>query len=159
MVLGTPCKAALASWTIVWATGLLPTPTAAFLSRSKSRSLCDQPTLSCDVKSAPSSCPRVSCFKLLATDDDNNNANNKKAKGVYVRPSGAIERGSGFFVPGLEGPKVRVLFGIVLLALTAINHSLGSSSITNSIRATGTVGASGPPSQVIAKNPRKAPIM
>ncbi|CAJ1945121.1 unnamed protein product [Cylindrotheca closterium] len=46
----------------------------------------------------------------------------KKSKGVYVRPSGAIEKGSGFFVPGLEGPKVRVVFGSVLLILTAINH-------------------------------------
>lgn len=45
-----------------------------------------------------------------------------KSKGVYVRPSGAIEKGSGFFVPGLEGPKVRVVVGIVLLGLTAVNH-------------------------------------
>jgi hypothetical protein len=47
-----------------------------------------------------------------------------KAEGVYVRPSGAIERGSGFFVPGLEGPKVRLVVGGVLLSLTAINHML-----------------------------------
>lgn len=50
----------------------------------------------------------------------------RKAQGVYVRPSGAIERGSGFFVPGLEGPKVRVLFGGILLVLTAINHWVAS---------------------------------
>ena len=50
-----------------------------------------------------------------------------RKEGVYVRPSGAIERGSGFFVPGLEGSKVRVLFGIVLLAATALNHVLSSS--------------------------------
>ena len=37
-----------------------------------------------------------------------------KKEGVYVRPSAAIERGSGFFVPGLEGPKVRLASGIVL---------------------------------------------
>jgi hypothetical protein len=47
-----------------------------------------------------------------------------KTKGVYVRPSGAIERGSGFFVPGLEGPRVRFVFGGLLLALTALNHVL-----------------------------------
>jgi hypothetical protein len=52
----------------------------------------------------------------------------EKLKGVYVRPSGAIERGSGFFVPGLEGPRVRLLFGIVLLGLTGINHVLAASS-------------------------------
>lgn len=46
----------------------------------------------------------------------------KKQRGVYVRPSGAIERGSGFFVPGLEGPKVRVVGGSVLLALIGVNH-------------------------------------
>lgn len=38
-----------------------------------------------------------------------------KKEGVYVRPSAAIERGSGFFVPGLEGAKVRLASGIVLL--------------------------------------------
>jgi hypothetical protein len=48
--------------------------------------------------------------------------NIQKQKGVYVRPSGAIERGSGFFVPGLEGPRVRLVFGGVLLILSAINH-------------------------------------
>jgi hypothetical protein len=48
--------------------------------------------------------------------------NNQKQKGVYVRPSGAIERGSGFFVPGLEGPRVRLVFGGVLLILSAVNH-------------------------------------
>lgn len=45
-----------------------------------------------------------------------------RTKGVYVRPSGAIEKGSGFFFPGLEGPRVRVLFGSVLLVFTAVNH-------------------------------------
>ena len=53
-------------------------------------------------------------------------AEKEKAKGVYVRPSGAIERGSGFFVPGLEGPRVRLLFGLVLLGLMAINHVLAA---------------------------------
>ena len=45
-----------------------------------------------------------------------------RSKGVYVRPSGAIERGSGFFVPGLEGPRVRLVVGMVLLSLTFVNH-------------------------------------
>jgi hypothetical protein len=48
----------------------------------------------------------------------------KRAKGVYVRPSGAIERGSGFFVPGLEGPKVRLVIGLILLIATGVNHLL-----------------------------------
>ncbi|KAL7581797.1 hypothetical protein ACA910_022325 [Epithemia clementina (nom. ined.)] len=47
--------------------------------------------------------------------------------GVYVRPSAAIERGSGFFVPGLEGPKVKVVVASVLLIATALNHALSPS--------------------------------
>lgn len=58
----------------------------------------------------------------LFAGDGNSKPN--KAKGVYVRPSGAIEKGSGFFVPGLEGPKVRLVIGIVLLVATAVNHFL-----------------------------------
>ena len=54
----------------------------------------------------------------------------KTTQGVYVRPSGAIERGSGFFVPGLEGPRVRFVVGTVLLLLTAINHFLLPSATT-----------------------------
>lgn len=48
----------------------------------------------------------------------------KDSKGVYARPSAAIERGSGFFIPGLEGPRVRLLFGLTVLILTAVNHAL-----------------------------------
>lgn len=50
------------------------------------------------------------------------NAESEKRKGVYVRPSGAIERGSGFFFPGLEGPRVRFVVGSVLLVLTGVNQ-------------------------------------
>ncbi|KAG7357956.1 hypothetical protein IV203_014543 [Nitzschia inconspicua] len=58
------------------------------------------------------------------TSNINKTKKKKKTQGVYVRPSGAIERGSGFFVPGLEGPRVRLVFGTVLIVLTAINHVL-----------------------------------
>jgi hypothetical protein len=51
----------------------------------------------------------------------------QRQRGVYARPSAAIERGSGFFVPGLEGPRVRLLVGAVLLAATAVNHVVLSS--------------------------------
>jgi hypothetical protein len=53
---------------------------------------------------------------LLYAERDN------KTKGVYVRPSGAIERGSGFFFPGLEGPRVRLVVGSILLLLTGVNQ-------------------------------------
>lgn len=61
---------------------------------------------------------------LLAQTSDDKSSPSTKTKGVYVRPSGAIERGSGFFFPGLEGPRVRLLFGGILLFLTALNHVL-----------------------------------
>lgn len=46
----------------------------------------------------------------------------KQAKGFYLRPSAAIERGGGFFVPGLEGSKLRIAGGGFLLALVCLNH-------------------------------------
>ena len=39
-----------------------------------------------------------------------------------VRPSRAIERGGGFYVPGLEGGKVRIAFALFLLALLGANY-------------------------------------
>lgn len=51
-----------------------------------------------------------------------------RKEGVYTRPSAAIERGSGFFIPGLEGPKIRVAVGIVLLAATAANHVVATTT-------------------------------
>ncbi len=56
-----------------------------------------------------------------------------KVKGVYSRPSAAIERGSGFFVPGLEGSKVRVLFGMLVLVLNYVNHIFSSGANVNEI--------------------------
>jgi hypothetical protein len=69
---------------------------------------------------------------FLSLSNQNGNLENKterktkkkKPSGVYVRPSGAIERGSGFFVPGLEGSRVRLVIGTVLLGLTSFNHVL-----------------------------------
>ena len=63
------------------------------------------------------------------------NESNKK-KGVYSRPSAAIERGSGFFIPGLEGGRVRVAFGILVgianqfLSATTANSEYYTTSIT-----------------------------
>lgn len=48
-------------------------------------------------------------------------------KGLYRRPSKAVEQGGGFFIPGLEDGKIRVLSGVVLISLVAINHN-GESS-------------------------------
>ncbi len=111
---------------LVVASCIIDSPTAAFLQRiscsnSNARNLAPVSKILLP-RSPPTSV-------LYATDGKNNN----KSKGVYVRPSGAIERGSGFFVPGLEGPRVRVLFGTILLTLTALNHSLVISSSSLSL--------------------------
>jgi Cofactor assembly of complex C subunit B, CCB2/CCB4 len=58
-------------------------------------------------------------FILKLADDGREN---RRRSGVYVRPSAAIERGSGFFVPGLEGFKVRILVGSVVILFTIFNH-------------------------------------
>jgi hypothetical protein len=75
--------------------------------------------------------PYYKIGKVLASTNSDNpgptKKNKKKTQGVYVRPSGAIERGSGFFVPGLEGPRVRLVFGTALVILTGVNHVLMSS--------------------------------
>eukprot|EP00527_Entomoneis_sp_CCMP2396_P005006 CAMPEP_0198144408 /NCGR_PEP_ID=MMETSP1443-20131203/15495_1 /TAXON_ID=186043 /ORGANISM="Entomoneis sp., Strain CCMP2396" /LENGTH=278 /DNA_ID=CAMNT_0043807795 /DNA_START=13 /DNA_END=846 /DNA_ORIENTATION=- len=69
---------------------------------------------------------------LCATSpDDQSKKKIGRKEGVYVRPSAAIERGSGFFIPGLEGPKVRLAGGTVLLVLLAVNHFLSSSIISS----------------------------
>ena len=47
-----------------------------------------------------------------------------RERGIYSRPSAAIERGSGFFVPGLEGSRIRFIFGITILVADAANHML-----------------------------------
>lgn len=59
-----------------------------------------------------------------------------KSKGVYSRPSAAIEKGSGFYVPGLEGSRVRGLFGLVILILTAVNYFSLTGSDTNEVVST-----------------------
>ena len=66
---------------------------------------------------------------LSATPDDNKKAGNTSSssardRGIYARPSAAIERGSGFFIPGLEGSRIRFIFGITVLLADAANHFL-----------------------------------
>jgi hypothetical protein len=81
---------------------------------------------------------RCHTVSLRAADDNDSSKMNgrssststrsSKSRGVYSRPSGAIERGSGFFVPGLEGPKVRLAVGLVLMVATVVNHSLAAAA-------------------------------
>mmetsp|Transcript_10026 Transcript_10026/g.14993 ORF Transcript_10026/g.14993 Transcript_10026/m.14993 type:complete len:345 (+) Transcript_10026:696-1730(+) len=46
-------------------------------------------------------------------------------KGYYVRPSRAIEKGGGFYVPGLEGDRIRIISALFLLALCVLNSNGG----------------------------------
>ncbi|KAL7467185.1 hypothetical protein ACHAXS_007439 [Conticribra weissflogii] len=67
----------------------------------------------------------------LAMDNESKDTKNQKnpskaarERGVYTRPSAAIEKGSGFFIPGLEGSRIRFIFGITVLVVDAANHIL-----------------------------------
>jgi len=65
-------------------------------------------------------------FALSASSSDDTTSTSKSARerGIYSRPSAAIERGSGFFIPGLEGSRIRLIFGITCLVADAANHYL-----------------------------------
>ena len=68
-------------------------------------------------------------FALSASSSDDTTGSSSTSKsarerGIYSRPSAAIERGSGFFIPGLEGSRIRLIFGITCLVADAANHYL-----------------------------------
>jgi len=58
-----------------------------------------------------------------------NTSKSARERGIYARPSAAIERGSGFFIPGLEGPRIRILFGITVLIADWANHTFAESQL------------------------------
>ena len=70
---------------------------------------------------------RKSVLFLSQNNNDGGTSKSARERGIYSRPSAAIERGSGFFIPGLEGPRIRLLFGITVLISDAINHFLAES--------------------------------
>lgn len=43
-------------------------------------------------------------------------------KGFYIRPSAAIEKGGGFFIPGLEGRKLRIFISGSVIAFLTLNR-------------------------------------
>ena len=61
--------------------------------------------------------PRSTRLRAKGSEDDIG----KQAKGFYIRPSAAIERGGGFFIPGLEGAKLRIALGGGLLVLSGLS--------------------------------------
>lgn len=60
-------------------------------------------------------------------------------KGFYVRPSRAIEKGGGFFVPGLEGGRIRVVSAILLVFLNVVNN-VGVQSLSTAETVSQSVG-------------------
>ena len=46
-------------------------------------------------------------------------------RGYYVRPAIALERGGGFFIPGLEGWRLRFTISGTVLALLAVERASG----------------------------------
>jgi hypothetical protein len=60
-------------------------------------------------------------------------------KGFYVRPSRAIEKGGGFFVPGLEGGRIRVVSAVLLVFLNVVNN-VGIQSLSTAETVSQSVG-------------------
>mmetsp|Transcript_26211 Transcript_26211/g.26456 ORF Transcript_26211/g.26456 Transcript_26211/m.26456 type:complete len:286 (-) Transcript_26211:58-915(-) len=57
---------------------------------------------------------------------DNKAAANEKSKGMkgyYVRPSKAIEKGGGFYIPGLEDERLRITAIAGLMVMFAVNRA------------------------------------
>lgn len=48
--------------------------------------------------------------------------------GYYKNPSRAIEKGGGFYIPGLRGPRLRFLVPVVAVVFLAANHASGGTS-------------------------------
>ena len=64
-------------------------------------------------------------------------------KGFYVRPSAAVERGGGFFIPGLEGYKLRLAVALLLSAGLLLNRVLSPGEPGVSQLVSEVLGASG----------------
>ena len=58
---------------------------------------------------------------VLSLDDE---SKNRKQIGYYARPSAAVEQGGAFYVPGLEGFKLRIAVALLLLATLVANRLL-----------------------------------
>ena len=46
----------------------------------------------------------------------------KVKSSFYKNPSKAIEKGGGFYFPGLRGPRLRIFIAVVAFGLLSINH-------------------------------------
>ncbi|KAJ1451857.1 hypothetical protein M885DRAFT_528741 [Pelagophyceae sp. CCMP2097] len=76
----------------------------------------------------------------------------KQAKGFYVRPSAAIERGGGFFVPGLEGGRLRIAIGLTLLLLLGANAAVSGDVVDTAVIVSNGLGAAAALSLVVPRS-------
>lgn len=66
-----------------------------------------------------------------------------KERGFYTRPSAAVERGGGFYVPGLEGYRWRLAVASVLSAALVLNRLLSPGEAAQSQLASEILGSVG----------------
>lgn len=60
---------------------------------------------------------------IISMSSESDMEGKRGMKGYYRRPSRAIEKGGGFFVPGLEGEKIRVVSAAALILMIASNRA------------------------------------
>ena len=71
------------------------------------------------------------------------NKKSPKSSAYYRRPSAALERGGGFYVPGLEGSRLRVAVASILSVGLVLNRILSPGTPTSSQVASEVLGAVG----------------
>ncbi|EKX49473.1 hypothetical protein GUITHDRAFT_136133 [Guillardia theta CCMP2712] len=67
--------------------------------------------------------PSALCLKMKGSAEEEATRMGGR-KGFYVRPSKALEKGGGFYVPGLEGYKLKLAVSVLAFSLLAINRVL-----------------------------------
>ena len=61
------------------------------------------------------------------------NTNTAGMKGFYTRPSMAIEKGGGFFIPGLEDQKIRILTSVSILFIIFTSQVINNQFTTTQL--------------------------
>jgi hypothetical protein len=91
----------------------------------------------------PCTCTKLKSELEMSMESKNGNGDSQRKgmKGYYVRPSRAIEKGGGFFVPGLEDGNIRFVTGSFISILVIFNHlsanSYSSTMIVSEVIAMG----------------------
>lgn len=67
--------------------------------------------------------PRRQSVRLHSEQDSTDMRGIKGMKGYYRRPSRAIEKGGGFYVPGLEGERIRIITAGALVLMFVANRA------------------------------------